>query len=98
MSTVAVSAPQSSGYTVYSKNNCPYCTKAKQLLTTAHIVECDVFLTVDQKPAFLQYMDTFTGIQYRTFPMIFHDGVFVGGFTEAKVYYEKQVCFADEKC
>ena len=90
-----IEVPQSNGYTIYSKSNCPYCTKAKQLLTTAHIVECDDFLTAD-KPDFLRQMDVFTGLQYRTFPMIFYDGDFVGGFTEAKVHYEKQICFAKD--
>jgi len=97
MSTIEITAPQSSGYTIYSKNNCPYSTKAKQLLTAAHIVECDVFLTAEKKPEFLRQMDAFTGLQYRTFPMVFYDGEFVGGFTEAKVHFEKQVCFAEDE-
>ena len=92
MSTIE--APQLVGYTVYSKSNCPYCVKAKELLIMARIIDCDAFLTVDKKPDFLKQMDTLIGREYRTFPMIFYDGVFVGGFTDAKVFYEKEQCFA----
>ncbi len=91
-----IEQPQSKGYTIYSKSNCPYCTNAKQLLTAAHIVDCDEFLTAEKKPDFLEQMDVFTGLQYRTFPMVFHNGKFVGGFTETKVYYEKQSAFAED--
>jgi glutaredoxin len=95
MSTIAIDAPKSTGYTIYTKSNCPYCVQAKQLLTTAHVVDCDPHLTPSVKLFFLQYMDTLTKQQYRTFPMIFYDGQFVGGYTDVKVHYEKQMCFDD---
>jgi len=95
--TSMIDPPQTTGYTIYSKANCPYCVKAKQLLTTAHVIDCDPFLVASVKIDFLRQMDLFTGKQYRTFPMIFYDGEFVGGFTDVKDHYEKRLCFAEDE-
>uniref|UniRef100_A0A6C0D4K1 Glutaredoxin domain-containing protein n=1 Tax=viral metagenome TaxID=1070528 RepID=A0A6C0D4K1_9ZZZZ len=94
-SLIVVENPQPTGYTIYSKNKCPYCTKAKALLKDAHIIECDEYISVDRS-TFLKYMDAYSRTEYRTFPMIFYNAEFVGGFKEAKVHYEKQQCFSDE--
>ena len=92
---IVVEGPQPTGYTIYSKNNCPYCVKAKVLLKDAHVVECDEYLKEDRE-TFLKYMDAYSRKEHRTFPMIFHNAEFVGGFTETKVYYEKHQCFSEE--
>ena len=91
---IEVESPQPTGYTIYSKNNCPFCTKAKALLQDAHIIECDAYLKEDRS-TFLKYMDAYSQTEHRTFPMIFFNGEFVGGFTEAKVHHEKLECFSD---
>ena len=85
---IVVESPNQFGYTIYSKNNCPYCVKAKALIKDAVIIECDEYLKEDRS-TFLKYMDAYSRTEHRTFPMIFYDGEFVGGFTNAKVHYEK---------
>lgn len=88
--------PNSQGYTIYSKSGCPFCTKVKRLLEKeAHsplLVDCDDYL-VENKDAFLVFIKEMAGKEYKTFPMIFHNGDFIGGFTETKEYYEKQSAF-----
>jgi len=88
--------PNSQGYTIYSKSGCPFCTKVKRLLEkeapSPLLVDCDDYL-VENKDAFLVFIKEMAGKEYKTFPMIFHNGDFIGGFTETKEYYEKQTAF-----
>lgn len=88
--------PNSTGFTVYTKNNCPYCTKAKTILTNTkaqfQVIECDAFLEID-KTAFLDTMRKKTQRDYRTFPMIFDQGNFVGGYSELQSYLDKKNAF-----
>lgn len=78
--------PLAFGYTVYAKENCKYCRRVKQLLPAdTKIVACDDMLRTD-RDGFLAVMDTVSGAQHRTFPFVFHDGVFIGGCDETEVY------------
>uniref|UniRef100_A0A6C0DCG9 Glutaredoxin domain-containing protein n=1 Tax=viral metagenome TaxID=1070528 RepID=A0A6C0DCG9_9ZZZZ len=88
--------PSEVGYTIYSKSRCPFCTKAKVLLEEEPytIIDCDMYLVDDTtKQQFLLFIENIIGKEYRTFPMIFKDGEFIGGFTETKVYYDKERAF-----
>jgi glutaredoxin 3 len=89
-------APTTNGYTIYSKSGCPFCTKVKRLLEKELpeplLVDCDDYL-VENKADFLEFIAKLAGKEYRTFPMIFHDSQFIGGFTETKAYYEKNMAF-----
>lgn len=82
-----IEEPAKSGYTIYSKSGCMYCTKSKHDLNAKNIVplviDCDEYL-LDNKPAFLDYIRSKAGKEYRSFPMIFYDGKFVGGYVELK--------------
>ena len=97
---INVPHPASNSYTIYSKSGCIYCTKAKELLQNEHIpplfVNCDKFL-LENKEEFLNQMKPLIGREYRTFPMIFKNGIFVGGYTETKKAYEqsKLVTYGD---
>jgi glutaredoxin len=77
--------PLVSGFTVYSKSDCSYCDKVKKLLeegkTEVKLVNCDEFLLAD-KPAFLKEIETLAKKEHKTFPMVFLNGQFLGGFTE----------------
>jgi glutaredoxin len=88
--------PNSQGYTIYSKSGCPFCTKVKRLLEKESpaplLVDCDDYL-VENKEDFLLFIQQMAGKEYKTFPMIFHNGNFLGGFTDTKEYYEKQNAF-----
>lgn len=60
---------------IYSKDHCPYCVKAKELLKLkgAEIVEYRIDLDNDRREEML------TRSKRRTVPQIFIDGAHVGG-------------------
>ena len=81
--------PSLTSYTIYSKSNCPYCEKAKLLLENevVNIINCDEYLTTD-RTLFLQTMQHYSGVECKTFPVIFLKGVYIGGFIETKTHYD----------
>ena len=101
METEEYIQPQKTGYTLYSKSGCPNCTKVKHLLKSVEpanlIVDCDDYL-IENKQDFLQFIESLAGKEWKTFPMIFHNGQFVGGYQETIVYYEKQNAFDSLDC
>lgn len=95
---LTIERPCQTGYTIYSRTNCSYCTKVKQLLTDNQIfyleIHCDEYLLED-KELFLSFIKDIARKEYRTFPMVFKDGEFIGGFTDTDLYIKKQLCFED---
>ncbi len=83
--------PSKTGFTIYSKSGCPDCKRAKELLSNENNIEninCDEYLLED-KEEFLKFIREETkGIEHRTFPMIFHDSKFIGGYKQLKEYYD----------
>jgi len=66
---------------VYTKNNCPYCTSAKEWLKIRSIEYTETLLETDEeKFAFFERV----GEGIRTVPQIYVDDVRVGGFSELK--------------
>lgn len=97
--------PSNETYTIYCKSGCTYCIKAKILLSCQNprteIIDCDKYLLTDvQKEEFLDFIAGISGEKYRTFPMIFHKGAFIGGFTELRKYNDELLqrinAFSDE--
>jgi glutaredoxin len=92
--------PTIDSYTIYSKSGCLYCTKAKGLLQNERVsplvVNCDEFL-LGNKEEFLDLMKSLIGYEYKTFPMIFKNGRFIGGYNKTKEFYEesKRVAHGD---
>lgn len=74
--------------TVYSKDNCPYCVQAKNLLTKRNIVFEEV--RVDLDPDARQFI---VNEGHRTVPQIYHNGkLFVeGGYTGLAKLTEDQI-------
>lgn len=70
---------------VYSKNNCPYCVRAKKLLDDRQIeyVELDA---VALRDALIERVTAATGAAPRTVPQIFIDGNHVGGYDDLVKY------------
>ena len=85
-----ISSPIKDGYTIYSKNKCGFCEKVKKLLENekVEVIHCDEYL-LKNKNIFLDFIEKKAGISHKTFPMVFLNEVFIGGFTETKLYYEK---------
>jgi glutaredoxin 3 len=63
---------------MYTKDNCPYCDWAKQLLDSKKIQYTQI--AVDKDPAKLQEMMTASG--RRTVPQIFINDKSIGGFDD----------------
>ena len=90
--------PALNNYTIYTKSGCPNCTKVKKFLESENekplIIDCDEWL-IEDKPAFLEFIRVKAGKECKTFPMVFYNGEFIGGFDETKTYKEKQNAFLD---
>lgn len=71
---------------IYSKNFCPYCDMAKQLLTDKGIAYTEININAATNPA-----DVLSEIQKitnrKTFPQIVLDGQYVGGYTDLRDYF-----------
>jgi glutaredoxin len=84
--------PENNQITVYSKSGCPNCIKVKQLLKNKHInftvVDCDEYI-LENKEEFLQFIQTLAKKEFRIFPMVFDNMLFIGGFKETEQYIEK---------
>jgi glutaredoxin len=70
---------------VWSKNNCAYCTQAKQLLQAKSIEVTEH--NIDSTASLADLQQAVPGA--RTMPQIFIDGVLIGGFMELKTYLQK---------
>jgi glutaredoxin 1 len=86
-------APVSSGFTIYGKSGCAYCDKVKDLLEEYDeqfiYVNCDEYL-LENRDAFLEFIQKLAGKEYKTFPMVFNSAQFVGGYTDTmKIILDK---------
>jgi glutaredoxin 3 len=70
---------------IWSKDNCPYCDMAKNLLNTSGIAYEERKIQTGQwtKEELLEAVPN-----AKTVPQIFVHGEYVGGFNELEVYYE----------
>lgn len=75
------------GYFIYTKSNCKWCSDVQKLIPKAHIVNSDVYLE-NSRCEFLNFVDNISGVQPRTFPMVFLNNRFIGGFAETKKYID----------
>lgn len=87
---IEVLLPNKEGYTIYTKSNCIYCKKVFSLLQNKGVtfLNCDESLKKD-KITFLEIMEEIIGYSYKTFPMVFKDGVFIGGYNETTNYLNR---------
>ena len=83
------------GITLFAKSECNYCKKAKALLIDweidAHIIYCDTLLQSD-RIGFLKNIHKTSGKPentIKTFPIIFFNHEYIGGYTELQKIYEK---------
>lgn len=84
--------PLKKGFTVYSKSGCPNCSKVKQLIKEKNynflIIDCDEYL-IEDKEDFLSYMKTISSHDITSFPIIFYNEKFIGGYKETLDYVNK---------
>jgi len=91
--------PASNKFTVYTKSGCKYCEKVKDALEhsfeTPEIIPCDDFLVNDflvnsvKKQEFVAFMNSLTKDKFKTFPVVFFDKTFIGGYNETVLYLQK---------
>jgi glutaredoxin len=60
----------------------------------AIIINSDSYLQ-ENRDSFLQFIFQMTNIHYRTFPMVFFEGTFIGGYTETKKWLEQKDAFSE---
>ena len=88
--------PYKMDFTVYTKSGCRNCSKVKALLDEYDFnysrIECDEYL-LDNRDDFLQFICEKADCEVQSFPMVFHDGVYIGGYQETKKYIETFLSF-----
>lgn len=95
--TMASTAPRATSVVVLSRTKCTYCEKLKSTIQDMILNQVNVnVITVstiiqdeDDRAAFLAEVAEATQTAHRTFPMVWINGAFCGGYTEA----EKQLGF-----
>ena len=84
--------PSETGFTIYSKSGCPYCLKVKSFLKEKHlkinIINCDEYI-IEDKEFFLSFINNLSGKEVKTFPIIFYDNQFIGGYNETVNFVDK---------
>jgi len=80
------------GYSIYTKSNCKYCRNVKKLIPNAHVISADGYLAVN-RDTFLAFVDDLSGKTPRTFPMVFLNNRYIGGYMETKNYIDKLEAF-----
>jgi glutaredoxin-related protein len=93
-----IQLPNKTNFTIYTKSNCIYCDKVKLLFDSKNknyeIINCDKFLENEiNKQEFLEFIKNLTNKEWKTFPIVFHEGEFVGGFNETNIFLEKMDAF-----
>jgi glutaredoxin len=88
-------------YTIYTKQGCSFCDKVKELLREQerepfYIDSTEYISDESSKTLFLNFIQRAAQIEepYKTFPMVFYEGKFIGGFSQTKLFLEKQSSFS----
>ena len=78
-------SPYEKDFTIYTKSGCKFCTEVKKLLKLNkleyQIIDCDEYL-LDNKQQFLDFIETISGQKVKTFPIVFNNRKFIGGYIE----------------
>jgi len=94
-----IEEPCKSFFTIYSKSGCTNCTKVKDLLKEKkllfNVIVCDEYILED-KESFLLFIKERANKEYNTFPMVFNNRLFIGGYTETQEYINRLFLYFDE--
>jgi glutaredoxin len=95
-----LSLPNQNGFTIYSKSGCPNCTSVKKLIKDNLFfyteINCDEYI-LEYKEEFLTFIENIANVSYKTFPMVFYDGKFIGGLTHTREFINKLLLNEDKK-
>ena len=91
--------PSDTGFTIYSKSGCPNCLKVKAFLNEKKIkfklINSDENL-IEDKETFLIYITQIAKKEVRTFPIVFIDKEFIGGYNETVKFVNECILAFDE--
>jgi glutaredoxin len=77
--------PSDKNFTIYSKSGCHYCNLAKRSIKHNNLIyneiNCDDYI-FEEKENFLSFIESKSGKPCKTFPIIFYNGKFIGGYNE----------------
>jgi glutaredoxin 3 len=77
--------PSENDFTIYSKSGCPNCLKVKALLKDKqlkfNIINSDEYI-IENKENFLLFIKELCNKEVKTFPVIFFNKEFIGGYNE----------------
>jgi len=84
--------PKKTGFVIYSKNECIFCSKVKMMLEECSLdfneIKCDKYI-LDDKSSFLSFMSEISMKIINTFPIVFYNNNFIGGYNETAKFVEK---------
>lgn len=87
VASVESSTPSNDVYTIFSKENCPWCVSAKELLSEND----EIFTYVDctseiakNRDHVVNTLSRLSGVQIKTFPVIFKGKRYIGGFQDLR--------------
>jgi glutaredoxin len=91
--------PLKTGFTIYSKSGCINCNKVKNLIKEKNflfaLIECDEYV-LEEKTNFLLFIREKANVEVKTFPMVFYENKFIGGFSETEVFINKNFLSFEE--
>tara|TARA_Y100000389_G_scaffold28502_1_gene24396 strand:+ start:2262 stop:2543 length:282 start_codon:yes stop_codon:yes gene_type:complete len=80
---------KNSEWFIVTRNGCGYCSEAKKLLKHEGKKPRTKLLNDKNKDKIWKVTDKITRQEYRYFPVIFHKGRFLGGYTELKKKFSR---------
>lgn len=91
--------PLQKGFIIYSKSGCINCLDVKRFLKQKNFlfeeINCDDYL-LDNRDQFLTFIENITNKNHKTFPIVFYDGKFIGGFDNTKEFVNKLLLSFEE--
>jgi len=91
--------PNKRGFTIYSKSGCPNCLKTKILIKgknlVMNVIDCDEYI-IEDKPSFLSFINSLAKKEITTFPIVFYEEQFIGGYTETLNFVPKLLLSFEE--
>ena len=72
------------GYLIFGKDQCKYCTLATELLMSKKFREIQYIKIndIDERRAFYSYINNKYKVNIKTVPQIFKDGEYIGGHSD----------------
>jgi glutaredoxin len=91
-------------FIIYTKKSCQYCNDLKKLLINKNktFQEIDIYeinslqttpFEYHNKDTFFKKLNELLSREWKTFPIVFKDDKFIGGYTETNQYLQKEEAF-----